>query len=358
MSLRLGVIGAGGIGTLHAETASRVGLEIVGVCDADITRATRLAGRFNGAAPTDSPAALLGNKDIDAVVVAVPNVHHAALAIQSLNAGKHVLLEKPMAMTLAECDAILDAQRGAKRMLQLGFVSRCAPAAKAARQFISDGKLGRIYHVKAAMYRRRGIPGLGRWFTTKSESGGGALIDIGVHLIDIVLHLAGQPTAKSAFGLASSSHGMPISSYRTTEMWAGPPNPQGTFDVEDAITALVQCEGMTIELNAMWAGNFPQGSLRDGITLLGDKGGCHIDLWTNKLTLAGQHSGFACDITPDLGKIDPWREAWEGEWRMFVDAVLNGAALNATGDDGRRVQAIVEAIYRSCSTGKNEPVSA
>jgi predicted dehydrogenase len=356
MALRVGIIGAGGIGTLHAETAARTGVEIRAVCDTRIARATKLAGQFKGAATTDDAAELLADDSIDAVVIAVPNLHHARLAIAALNAGKHVLLEKPMAISVGQCDAVLGAMRRASRVVQLGFVSRCAPAARAAERAVAEGRLGRIYHVKAAMYRRRGIPGLGRWFTTKAESGGGVLIDLGVHMIDLVMHLTGAPRPLSAFGTASSTHGKPIGEYHAKDMWAGPPDTDGVFDVEDAIAASVQFDGMTFELNAMWAGNFPDGSLRDGIVLLGEKGGCHIELWKHKFALAVEKSGEVSDLTPELADVDPWTTAWEEEWRLFADAIATGSPPNATAEDGRRVQTVVDAIYRSCASGRNEKV--
>lgn len=358
MSLRVGIIGAGGIGTLHAETASRIGVTIAGVCDTRRPRAERLAARFPGSVITTEAARLFADDSIDAVVIAVPNLLHAPLAIEALQAGKHVLLEKPMALSLEQCDAIIAAMNHAQRIVQIGFVSRCSPAMRAARRLVEDGVLGNIYHAKAAMYRRRGIPGLGRWFTNKAESGGGALIDIGVHMIDAALYLTGATQPRLAFGIASSTHGKPITQYRTTEMWAGPADPHGVFDVEDAIAAHVQFPGMTFELNAMWAGNFPQSALRDGIVLLGDKGGCHIEVWTPKLTFTTEQSGFLCDVSPDLGKADAWTTAWEEEWKLFVSAISSGTPPNAGAADGRRVQAVVEAIYRSCASGCAEAVSA
>ena len=357
MALRVGIIGAGGIGTLHAETAARVGVDIRSVCDTRQARATKLAERLDAKAASDS-SVLFADEGIDAVVIAVPNLLHAPLAIAALEAGKHVLLEKPMALTIAQCDQIIAAQRAAKRIVQLGFVSRCAPAARAAERMIAQGRLGKIYHVKAGLFRRRGIPGLGRWFTNKVESGGGVLIDVGVHMLDLVMHLTGNRTPKRAFGTASSTHGLPIEDYPAKDMWAGPPDPGGVFDVEDALSASVQFAGLTLELNLMWAGNFPEGALRDGITLLGEKGGCHIELWKHKMALALEENGDVIDSTPPLPDVDPWQTAWEESWRLFVAAVENGGAPNATTDDGRRVQAIVEAIYRSCASGCCEDVRA
>ena len=125
--------------------------------------------------------AVLSVPGITAVAVATPNVYHKETAIAALRAGKDVLLEKPMAMSRAECDEIVEVIAETGKLLQVGFVSRCAPAAVAVRDLLASGRLGRIYHAKATLCRQRGIPGLGRWFTTRSMSGGGVLVDVGVH---------------------------------------------------------------------------------------------------------------------------------------------------------------------------------
>ena len=166
--LRLGFIGSGAIAEVHAEAAQRVGSHVAGFFDVEQARAKRLADRFGAALATASLPALL-KSDCEAVVVAVPNHLHREMTIAALEAGKDVLLEKPMAMSVAECESIIAAARTRKRIVMLNFVCRSSPAALAARRFIDAGRLGKLYHVKAALYRRRGIPGLGRWFTTKSR---------------------------------------------------------------------------------------------------------------------------------------------------------------------------------------------
>ena len=131
-----------------------------------------------------------------------------------------------------ECDEIIEAAEGAGRLLQMGFVCRYAPAARAARTLVAEGKFGSIYHVNAALYRRRGIPGLGRWFTTRARSGGGVLMDLGVHLLDLALFLTGFPQATRASAVRTSLFGSPPRQYHYEEMRSGPPDLEGAFDVE------------------------------------------------------------------------------------------------------------------------------
>ena len=193
MSIGLGIIGAGSVARLHAEAATKAGVRLACICDLDGSKARALAAEHAGAEATDSVESLLGRSDIDAVVVAVPNCHHKQTAIDAMRAGKDILLEKPMAMSVAECDEINAVREQTGQLLQMGFVCRGAPAAVAAHELAGQGRLGRIYHVKASLYRQRGIPGLGRWFTNRAMSGGGALMDVGVHLVDLAMHMTGSP---------------------------------------------------------------------------------------------------------------------------------------------------------------------
>jgi predicted dehydrogenase len=346
--LRLGFIGSGAIAEVHAEAAQRIGSQITGFFDADATRARRLADRFGAATATASLDELLRSQ-CDAVVVAVPNYLHKDMALAAIHAGNDVLLEKPMAMNLAECNAIMAAARDRQAIVMLNFVCRSSPAALAARTFIDAGRLGRLYHIKASIYRRRGIPGLGRWFTTKSLAGGGVLIDLGVHLIDLALHLAGSPKVERVSGHCTSTFGRPIDRYRFTEMWAGPPNLEGVFDVEDGAVALIRCAGgITLELNVTWAANLPDGTLPSGMTLLGDRGGCHFDIWGSNFVLSTEEEGHLVDVKPQLGGAsDAWPSAWRRQHELFAHAVESRAQPESSMERGRAVQAVIEAIYRS-----------
>lgn len=345
--LGIGIVGAGAIGTVHAEAALRNGVRVVGVWDIHPARADALTGRVGGHAAR-SLDELLALPEVEAVAVAVPNVSHAECAARSLERGRHVLLEKPMAMSVAECDAILAAAGRSERTLQMGFVCRGTPTSRAAKQFVDAGRLGRIYHAKCSIYRRRGIPGLGGWFTTKAQSGGGPLIDLGVHVIDLVRWLTGKPQAERASGACYATFGRPIDRYRYVDMWAGPPKLDGTFDVEDHATALIRCEGgLTIEVNVTWAMNQPDGALKDGIFLFGDRGGLAFQVFGNEVTLATEEEGRIVDVKPLLEQGDALAKAWDAQYQQFVRAVRDGVAPHATGEDGRAIQAIIEAIERS-----------
>jgi predicted dehydrogenase len=328
---------------------------VAGFCDVDLDKAKRLAERHHGAIATSSLDELFALSDVPAVVIGVPNARHKDSSIAALKAGKDILLEKPMAMSVAECDAILEAQRKSDRLIQMGFVSRQAPTSRAALDFIRSGRLGNIYHVKASLIRRRGIPGLGGWFTSKEQSGGGALIDIGVHLLDLGLHLLGRPRVKTVSAATASAFGKPIDEYVFNEMWAGPPRPQGKFDVEDSASAFMRLDGAncgaSFQLDVAWASNIPEDVLPKGVTILGDEGGCHFDVWGTKMVMSSEMDGKLVDVTPQIahGNGGAWDQAWTRQHELFAEAVSKRSEPVATAREGRDVQVILDAMYRSAA---------
>ncbi len=354
---RIGIVGTGSIGRVHARHAARVGLPVAAAWDPRPVAVEAFRAEQPAVAVEPSLETLLARADIHGVVIAVPNDLHEPLAVQALQAGKHVLLEKPMATSVAACDRILEASKALGRQVQMGFVCRRMPAVEMARRCAVDGRLGRVYHAKASMYRRRGVPGLGGWFTTKARSGGGPLIDLGVHLLDATLHLMGFPRVERASGATYATFGRRMKDYAHTAMWAGPPDLAGTCDVEDHVTALLRCEGgATIELNATWAMNVPDGALPDGIALFGEQGGCRFGLQDRTLTLATEAMGAPADLSPQFAADDPGQQAWDAQAQAFARLLQEGGEPVATAAQGRAVQAVIDAIYRSAAEGREVEV--
>ena len=357
MSIRLGIIGAGGIGQVHAQAASDAGHPAKVLCDLDQARAEEAAKPWGAEAMTDVDA-MLARDDLDAIVVALPNCLHAPMACRALEAGKHVLLEKPMAMNVAECQDVIKARDAADRLLQVGFVCRFAAPVQAAQQFIDSGRLGRIYHVRAAMYRRRGIPGLGRWFTTREQSGGGVMIDLGPHLVDLALHLTGRPQVVSANAVATSIFGSPLYEYRFTNMWAGPPNPDGKFDVEDGASVQLRCaDGLSISLEMAWASHLPDGTLPDGVTLFGEKGAMHFDMWGDHLMIGTEMDGELVDVKHTVPEGEGWGTAFQREHENFASNCTSSTAPTASAENGRDVQSVLTAMYASVDSGSTALVA-
>jgi len=357
MAMTLGIIGAGAIGNVHADTAHRAGIPVAGCWDVNPAKGQAFSSRHAGARACGSVDELLAMPEVNAVVVSVPNVDHADVACRALEAGKAVFLEKPMAMNVAECDRIIATLERTRGRLQMGFVSRSTPASRTVKHFIDHGTFGSIYHVKCSLYRRRGVPGLGGWFTTKATSGGGPLIDLGVHVIDLALYLAGNPRPERVSGVTYSNFGRRMKDYVHTSMWAGPPRLDGTCDVEDHATALVRCSGgLTIEVNVTWAMNVDEKSMSNGVTVFGDRGGCFFPIFGKQFSIATEAGGRVADLVPEFACGNPEHDAWDEQYRMFRAMVESGAPPHADAAAGRRVQSVLDAVYRSSAEGREVEV--
>jgi predicted dehydrogenase len=345
--LRVGIVGMGAIGTVHANAYQAVeDIEIAAICDAD-EKALARASKAYGVSNTFSDYRELIKTDIDAVNVSVGNALHREVAVAALQAGKHVFLEKPMAMNAGEAQEIVKASGKSGKVLQIGMCWRYDSQSHLVRQYLEEGILGEIYHIRAIMVRRRGIPGLGGWFTTKAKSGGGPMIDLGVHWFDLSMYLSGlwNPTSVSAKTYAK--FGPRMKDYVYVGMWAGPPKLDGVCDVEDYSTGFVRFgEKATMSFEIVWACNAES---RSYIELLGDKGGIR-GFGGGNLTLYTEHAGKVADIQPQYAQ-DVNR--YEEQARGFV-ANCRGETIPAaaTGKQGLTVMKLIDAIYASSEAGK------
>ena len=341
---KIGIIGAGMIANLHAEAASAVGSTVMAVFDPREDAAASF-GQKHGCVVEKSVQEMLENDKIQGIVIAVPNDRHADLAIAALNAEKDVLLEKPMAISTQQCDEIIAAADKSNQVLQMGFVCRYAPAAMKAKRLIQDNRIGTVHHVKATLLRQRGIPGLGGWFTTKERSGGGCLIDVGVHLIDLAMHMAKLTNPHSATGQCNQTFNM--DNYTYDEMWSEPIE-GGTFDVEDSVQATVEFEGgATLQLDIAWATDLQEGQWQDGLIIEGDRGSMVVDLWGDSIELNETKDGVVTQSREPVIADEAWEEAFQSEHCAFATAI-NARSLEENAgspEDGRTVQRIVEAIY-------------
>jgi len=346
MSIRLGIIGAGAIGEIHAKAATEAGQTVARVADLDLSKAQLLADAYQGCQATDKAQEVFADPAVDAVVVGVPNRWHKDLAIEAMRAGKDVLLEKPMGLNAAECAELNAVAAETKRILQVGMAYRYSAAAQAAKEVVDSGDLGTIYHAKAHLFRRRGVPGLGGWFTTKALSGGGPLIDLGVHIIDLTSWLIGFPSPKRVSGKVYSYFGKRMKDYVYEEMWAGPPKLDGVCDVEDSAHAMIYFEGgCTLDLQVSWAINMPTPNMASAETmgLFGDRGGLTFKLFGEHVDLATESHGRNVDQRILLTKVDQFAE----QARQFAHSVESRETPPSTGEQGQFVQSIIDAIYLS-----------
>ena len=352
----IGIIGAGMIAHLHAVAASAVGSNVLAVVDPRREKATAF-GEKHGCEVVENVQELLESENIKGVVIAVPNDMHAELAIAALNAGKDVLLEKPMAISMQQCDEIIAAADTSSQILQMGFVCRYAPAAIKAKELIQDHRIGNVQSVKATLIRHRGIPGLGGWFTTKVRSGGGCLIDIGVHLIDLAMHMAKLTNPRSALGDCKQTFNM--DTYTYDEMWSEPVK-DGTFDVEDSVQATVRFEGEVIlHLDIAWATELQESQWQDGLIIEGDCGSMVVDLWGDSISITETLDGVVTDTIEPVIVDDAWEEAFKAEHAAFMVAIETRSLQEGAGCQkaGRLVQLIVDAIYQSDAEQKEVAIA-
>jgi predicted dehydrogenase len=338
--VRVGIIGVGGIATsAHIPAYQKLAdaVEIVAVCDVDEKRVKQVAEQFNVPHTFTDYTEMVAMEELDAVSVCTPPRFHAPATIAALEAGKHVLCEKPMAMNATEAKQMVEAARRSGKILTIGFQSRHAPQAKSLKTFIDAGELGQIYFARALALRRRGIPSWGV-FTSKEFNGGGALIDIGVHVLDLTLWLMGHPRPTRVLGSTYDYLGKRPG----YNMW-GPWNYK-TFDVDDAAFALVKFEnGATLILETSWALNIEKDE--HGPMLAGTLGGATLE----PLRIYKEAHDHLLDITP----MRRWPQVrpYDEEIKDFISAIRQGGEPLVKAEEALIVQQIVDAIYESSTTG-------
>lgn len=207
-NMKIGIIGTGNIGREHIKAFQQMeNISVHAVTDTYVPGAKQVAAQFEIPHVYTTAADMLNDSSIDAVVVCVPNKFHAELTIMALEHGKHVLLEKPMALSLEDAKSIVRAQQASGQIVMISHQMRWEWGALQLKEQFDKGAFGHIYHAKTGWMRRKGIPGWGSWFTRKDQSGGGPLIDIGVHMIDLTLYLMGDAKPVSVFGSTYAEFG-------------------------------------------------------------------------------------------------------------------------------------------------------
>lgn len=348
--IKIGIIGAGTIGSVHAEAYAKVAdAELVALCDILPDRLKEKAARHHVAKTYATHQELLADPEIDAVSICVPNAMHAPIAIDALNAGKNVMLEKPMALNAKLGMDICAARDKSGKLLQMGMVRRQSPDAELVRELIDSGRLGEIYHIGIKQIRRRGIPGMGGWFTTKEQSGGGCLIDIAVHSLDLAMWVTNLWNPTKASAKTYSKFGLPMKDYHYVSMWAGPPKYDGTFNVDDYATGMVRFGNQaTMVFEVAWAANAQP---ENYVEILGTKGG--VKLAGADTVLLTEFDNRLADIKLDYEKKN---DGFAVELTKFVAAINGEGQIPATGDQGVIVMRLLDAIYKSCANNQEVDV--
>jgi predicted dehydrogenase len=337
--LKVGVIGLG-MGRGHvAGYQEHPRAEVVAVADLEEEKLQEVADEMEVPDRYASGEEMLEEASLDVVSVATPNKFHKPLTIHALKQGCHVLCEKPMAMNAVEARDMIQAAEEADRRLMINFSFRFNEVADALKTQVDRGQLGDVYFGRTVWLRRRGLPGFGGWFGQKDLSGGGPLIDLGVHRIDLALWLMGYPKPVWVMGSTYDHIGTRLAKEQGKE-----------FDVEDLAVAMIKFEnGATLEAEASWAGYIAERELMR-TRLLGTEGGL---IYRN----VGEGYEFEAEIYREEDgyhfdkKLHPMGVGVHSAMYHFVDAILEDQPHIATGGEGLIVMELLDAIYASAHNG-------
>ncbi len=357
--VRIGIIGCGGIANnKHMPSLAKLPqVEMVAFCDIVEEPAQKAAKDFGtpDAKWYTDYKELLERKDIDVVHVLTPNRQHSFITVDALESGKHVMCEKPMAINSAEAKKMLDAAKRTGKKLTIGYQNRYRPDIQYLKKCVENGDLGEIYYAQALAVRRRGVPTWGV-FLDEENQGGGPLIDIGTHALDMTLYEMNNYEPQMVVG----------STFRKLADTENAANPWGPWDpkkftVEDAAFGFIKMKnGATIRLDATWALNTLRAD--DGkIMLCGTKAGADtLGEGQNRLRINGEKFSKLYTTVPDLaaGGVDFYEGSGGGrpeeiEARMWIAHVMDDSKpLVVKPEQAYVVTQILEAIYESAKSGK------
>jgi len=347
-TLKVGIIGLGGIANLHAGGWKESPLaEVVAGCDIDPATFARWKKEHGLKKFTTDPAELIADPGIDIIDICSPNNYHARQAIAALEAGKHVLCEKPLAPTVEDIRRMIAARDRAGRLLMTAHHFRFTGAARALKAEIEAGALGEIYHARAWWLRRSGAP-IRPTFIYKEQAFAGVGLDLGVHVIDLVLWLMGNPQPVSVSGVARAEIARQEGAF---SRWGGA-IPKG-FDVDEFSAAFVRfANGASLIIEVSWLLHHTAEQDDVQTWLYGVKAGAHWPscvLYETNNALQ-QHYDRALKLTED--KIRPhYLECVE-----FAEAIVDGKPSPVPSEQSLQVAQILEALYLSQEIGREVPI--
>jgi len=325
-------------------------VDVIAVCDANIQRAHDVASKFNIPHVYSSYEEVLAIQDIQIVTVGLPNAFHAPVSIAALTAGKHVLCEKPMSITSVDAHAMIEAANSSGKLLSINQHMRFDGTSLAMRDAIASGKFGKVYLADVRMIRQNSIPGYGSWFTNKDLAGAGALFDIGVHMLDLVMFLLGFPEIRAVKGYLSSALG---DQKIGLGGWGIDRGTHGRFDVDDtAIATLTTADGAQIRIIVTWAAF---GRSEERVILYGTQGGAD-----RSPALYGVESPLRFFRANDEGMVEDYQPnltnyqggGWIKAIASFVAAVRGERPLFVLPEQALITTRILERIRQSAASGR------
>jgi predicted dehydrogenase len=342
--VRYGIIGSGMITRSSADAIQKnEQSEVLSVWDPHEGRRNDLAQKYNIPTVASSAKEVLTNPDIDAIYVAVPNKFHASWAIEALKAGKHVILDKPFALSAAEAKKVIATADKSGKVFALGMNQRFVESCQKIKTLVDKGIFGEIYHGKAFWRRRVGIPKLQTWFGAKELAGGGALLDIGVHLLDLCLHTIGNFEPEAVSGVTYTkfgNRGLGEGGWGISDR-----DPKLKFTVDDFASALIKLKGgQTVTLDATWACH--TGNPGMNVELFGTEAGA--TLYPAEVYRFSDIAEY--DVVKDVKADIKYKHCCR--FANFTKAVLGEEEVCAKPAQSLAVQKILDAIYESSKSGK------
>ena len=348
--LRVGIVGIGGMGNVNSDSwAANPRGEIVALCDLIPERCEQIIARHHleGTKVYTDYKEMIEKEDLDAVDIATPNDLHSIIAVFAFEHGCHVFSEKPDAINASEQLKMKEASEKAGKVMMVMRNNRYYPNSQYLKKYIAEGKTGEIYCGRCGWIRRRGIPGKGGWFTTKARSGGGPLIDLGVHMIDLSIWLMGNPKPVSVSGCTYSKFAGNDAESDSEHSAFGDSVQGGTFDVEDLAMGFIRFEnGACLQLEFSWASNIEEE--KRFVELRGTKAGF---TWYDNggVKIFGEEDGVVFDFEPKLGEMG---NGHDRALRHFAEIILDGREPDYVPQQGLDMIKILDGIYESARTGK------
>lgn len=345
--IKIAIIGVGSIAQLHIDGyKNNPNCELYAFCDINETR-LKQQGEAYGITRlfTDKNEMLAACPEIDAVSVCTWNCAHAECTIAALNAGKNVLCEKPMAMNTKQAKEMLEAAHRNNKLLMIGFVRRYGNDAAVVQDFINAGKLGEIYYAKATYLRRAGAPG--GWFGDITRSGGGPMIDLGVHVIDLSRYLAGNPKPVSVYGVTFHKLGDRNELKCRGGYASADSDKKDPFTVEDCAIATIRFDtGFVISVDTSFSLNIKED--KGEIELFGTKAGASLN---PNLEIYTEENGYLINNTFPASTALSFDGLFRNEINHYISCITEGTACKSPAEDGVELMKILDAVYESAKTG-------
>lgn len=344
----IAVIGCGRIANnAHFPALTKIeGVHIKYVCDIIEEKAVKVKEKFALEAEviTDYKIAL-ADKEVDAVWVLTPNYAHYMITMDALKSGKHVFCEKPITVDYKKSVEMAEEAKKQGKLINIGVCNRHHKSVEVLEQMVREGKFGNIYHVYCSFRDFRCIPGLGGDFTTKSQSGGGVLIDWGVHFFDLILYILGGAKLQSVTCNAYNEMAKDMKSYKYINMWAEDTAniEHGTNDVEDYITGYIRTDKASISFDGAWAQNI--GKTEMFIDFLGDKGGA-------RLSYGGQFTFWDGATLESYTSEHEIPDMYQAENEAFLKSIDTGVKDKNHIDNVLESARLLQALYDSSEQNK------